>query len=108
MHRNSIANSLHRPVWDYIMTATRVNVEILDYVDFYSHNDMDMMEIGNGNLTVQEQRTHFAIWAFLKSPILIGTDVSRLPLYSPTLHEIMTFGLIDEQALQRATENHYQ
>ncbi|KLO14275.1 glycoside hydrolase [Schizopora paradoxa] len=67
-----------RPVWDYIMTATRVNVEILDYVDFYSHNDMDMMEIGNGNLTIQEQRTHFAIWAFMKSPILIGTDMNKL------------------------------
>lgn len=35
-----------------------------------------MMEIGNGQLTIQEQRTHFAAWAFLKSPILLGTDVS--------------------------------
>jgi len=39
---------------------------------------MDMMEIGNGNLTLQEQRTHFAAWAFLKSPILLGTDLSKL------------------------------
>jgi len=39
---------------------------------------MDMMEIGNGNLTIQEQRTHFAAWAFLKSPILLGTDLSLL------------------------------
>jgi alpha-galactosidase len=37
---------------------------------------MDMMEIGNGDLTTEEQRTHFAAWAFLKSPILLGTDVS--------------------------------
>ncbi len=63
------------PTWDYIIHVMRVNVEILDHVDFYSHNDMDMMEIGNGNLTIQEQRTHFAVWAFMKSPILIGTDV---------------------------------
>ena len=34
-----------------------------------------MMEIGNGALTIQEQRTHFAAWVFLKSPILLGTDV---------------------------------
>ncbi len=34
-----------------------------------------MMEIGNGDLTIQEQRTHFAVWCFLKSPILLGTDV---------------------------------
>lgn len=37
-----------------------------------------MMEIGNGNLTIQEQRTHFAAWVFMKSPILLGTDMSVL------------------------------
>lgn len=72
------------------MTATRVNVEILDYVDFYSHNDMDMMEIGNGNLTIPEQRSHFAIWAFMKSPILIGTDVRTEPLH-PSHSEVVYF-----------------
>ncbi|KAJ7188319.1 glycoside hydrolase superfamily [Mycena filopes] len=34
-----------------------------------------LMEIGNGALTIQEQRTHFAAWIMLKSPILLGTDV---------------------------------
>ena len=33
------------------------------------------MEIGNGDLTIQEQRTHFAAWCFMKSPILLGTNV---------------------------------
>lgn len=35
----------------------------------------NIQEIGNGALTIQEQRTHFAAWAFMKSPILLGTDV---------------------------------
>lgn len=39
-----------------------------------------MLEVGNtaggGNLTVEEARTHFTAWALLKSPLLIGTDVS--------------------------------
>lgn len=56
------------------------NTEILDYVDFYAHNDMDMMEIGNGELSIYEQRIHFAVWAFMKSPILLGTDVSLTSL----------------------------
>ncbi|KAJ7045467.1 glycoside hydrolase superfamily [Mycena alexandri] len=42
------------------------------------HGDMDMMEIGNGGLTIQEQRTHFAAWIMLKSPLLLGTDLSLL------------------------------
>lgn len=62
--------------WSYITSIIASNVQYLSYVGFYAHNDMDMMEIGNGALTAQEQRTHFAAWAFLKSPILLGTDVS--------------------------------
>ena len=54
-----------------------INVPHLSSVDFFAHNDMDMMEIGNGNFTIEEVRTHFAVWAFMKSPILHGTDVSR-------------------------------
>ncbi|KAM5540296.1 hypothetical protein V8D89_006115 [Ganoderma adspersum] len=64
--------------WSYITSIITTNVQHLDSIDFYSHNDMDMMEIGNGALTIQEQRTHFAAWVFLKSPILLGTDLSLL------------------------------
>jgi alpha-galactosidase len=53
-----------------------INVAHFSSTGFYGHNDMDMMEIGNGALTIEEQRTHFAAWVFLKSPILLGTDVS--------------------------------
>ncbi|KAI0785672.1 glycoside hydrolase superfamily [Abortiporus biennis] len=64
--------------WSYITSIINTNVQHLSSVDFFSHNDMDMMEIGNGQLTTQEQRTHFAAWCFLKSPILLGTDLSLL------------------------------
>ena len=60
----------------YITSILVQNVQYLDYIDFYAHNDMDMMEIGNGGLTIEEERSHFAAWAFLKSPILLGTNVS--------------------------------
>ncbi|KAG8742961.1 hypothetical protein FRC10_000583 [Ceratobasidium sp. 414] len=66
------------PTWRYIIGAIEHNVQYLQYVDFWAHNDMDMMEIGNGGLTLNEQRTHFAMWAALKSPILLGTDLSKL------------------------------
>ncbi|KIM69771.1 glycoside hydrolase family 27 protein [Scleroderma citrinum Foug A] len=64
--------------WSSVVSIITANAAILDYVDFYSHNDMDMMEIGNGNLTIQEQRTHFSVWAFMKSPILLGATLSNL------------------------------
>ncbi|KAF5371744.1 hypothetical protein D9758_003601 [Tetrapyrgos nigripes] len=44
--------------------------------DFYGHNDMDILEVGNGDLTFDEVKSHFTAWALMKSPILIGTDLS--------------------------------
>ena len=49
-----------------------------DYTDFTGHNDPDMLEVGNGDLTVEETRTHFALWALMKAPLLIGTDITQL------------------------------
>jgi len=66
------------PTWEYIESIIKTNVNHLSSVDFFAHNDMDMMEIGNGNLTIQEERTHFAVWAFMKSPILLGTELAKL------------------------------
>lgn len=40
--------------------------------------DMDMLEIGTANMTLNMQRTHFSFWAALKSPLMIGADVSKL------------------------------
>ena len=30
-------------------------------------NDPDMLEVGNGNLTLAENRAHFSLWALIKS-----------------------------------------
>lgn len=41
-------------------------------------NDADMLQVGNIGLSVTEQRSHYALWAFMASPLLIGSDVSVL------------------------------
>ncbi|KAF9050319.1 glycoside hydrolase [Panaeolus papilionaceus] len=66
------------PTWSYISSIINLNAGRLSSTKFYAHNDMDMMEIGNGNLSIREQRTHFAAWIFMKSPILLGTDLTKL------------------------------
>ncbi|KAL4883039.1 glycoside hydrolase superfamily [Aspergillus karnatakaensis] len=40
--------------------------------------DMDMLEVGVGDMTVYMQQTHFAFWAALKSPLIIGADIRSL------------------------------
>ncbi|CAG8640535.1 1664_t:CDS:2, partial [Ambispora leptoticha] len=41
-------------------------------------NDLDMLEVGNGGMTHEEYKTHFSLWAALKSPLIIGCDVRNL------------------------------
>jgi alpha-galactosidase len=37
-----------------------------------------MLEVGNTHLTKPQERTHFALWAAMKSPLLIGCDLRDL------------------------------
>lgn len=64
--------------WDRITDIWNQNSFYLNNVDFWAHSDADMLEVGNGPLTFEESRTHFAIWALMKSPLLIGTDLAKL------------------------------
>ena len=41
-------------------------------------NDPDMLEVGNGGMTTVESQSHFALWAILKAPLLIGCDLSTI------------------------------
>ena len=66
------------PDWSSVTRILNENSFRLDSIDFWGHNDADMLEVGNGDLTAAETRTHFAFWAAMKSPLLIGTDITAL------------------------------
>ena len=36
--------------------------------------DLDMLEVGNGGLSDVDARSHFSLWALLKSPLILGTQ----------------------------------
>ncbi|KAK4212623.1 glycoside hydrolase superfamily [Rhypophila decipiens] len=55
--------------------------------NFWGHNDWDMLEVGNGQLTIEENRSHFAMWCILKSPLIIGT---RLDTIAQPILEILS------------------
>jgi alpha-galactosidase len=42
-------------------------------------NDPDMLEIGNGKMSIDEYRTQFSLWALLAAPLIAGNDVRELP-----------------------------
>lgn len=41
-------------------------------------NDPDMLEVGNGGLTYDEEKTHFAMWCLAKAPLIIGCDLTTV------------------------------
>lgn len=50
-------------------------------------NDPDMLEVGNGNLTLDESRAHFSLWCMLAAPLIAGNDVRHM---SGAVRDIMT------------------
>jgi alpha-galactosidase len=48
-------------------------------------NDPDMLEVGNGGMTTEEYQSHFSLWALVKSPLLIGCDVSKMTANTATI-----------------------
>lgn len=41
-------------------------------------NDPDMLEVGNGALTPNEDRAHFSMWAMLAAPLIAGNDLRNM------------------------------
>ena len=41
-------------------------------------NDADMLEIGNGGLSLTEEQSQMSLWAEMASPILLSTDLTKL------------------------------
>jgi alpha-galactosidase len=41
-------------------------------------SDLDMLEVGQGGMTDEEYKAHFALWAALKSPLFLGNDLRKI------------------------------
>jgi alpha-galactosidase len=50
-------------------------------------NDPDMLEVGNGGMTLDEYRAHFSMWAMLAAPLMAGNDLRTM---APEIRDILT------------------
>eukprot|EP00808_Paulinella_micropora_P030624 g21985.t1 len=64
--------------WDSVMSVVLLNDPWWSAAGPGGWNDPDMLEVGNGGLTHDEEVAHFSLWALVKAPLLIGCDVTRL------------------------------
>ena len=71
-------------------------------------NDPDMLEVGNGRLTLDENRTHMGMWAMLAAPLLAGNNLTKL---TPEVTAVLTNReviAIDQDTMGRQAERVYQ
>lgn len=64
--------------WASIEYNFKLNAKAKDFSGIGGWADPDMLEVGNGGLTVEEEKTHFALWAISKAPLIIGTDLTTI------------------------------
>jgi hypothetical protein len=70
------------PAWGRLMVSYDTAVHRALYAHPGSWNDPDMLYIGAGDFDADhltEARSHFALWAMLSAPLLIGADLRKTP-----------------------------
>ena len=91
-----------------IALIANTNIGIGKYAGPGHWNDPDMLEVGNGKLTLDEDRTHMGMWAMLAAPLLAGNNLTKL---TPEITAILTNKeviAIDQDTLGHAAERVYQ
>ena len=64
--------------WDSMINIIDENDKWYKYAGPGGWNDPDMLEIGNGGMTLTEYKTHFGLWCISKAPLLIGCDIRNM------------------------------
>lgn len=83
-HWGSRAGNLWRTTPDINASWKSIHLIYSHNIKLYKHacpgawNDPDMLEVGNGKLTENENKTHFSLWCMMAAPLILGNDVRLL------------------------------
>ena len=64
-----------QPNWKSVLGIYEVNVRLDEYARPGAFNDPDMLEVGNGKLTFEENKAHFTLWSMMAAPLILGNDI---------------------------------
>lgn len=73
--------------WDSILRTLDLQERVVPYSGPGHWNDPDMLQVGNHNLSMGENRAHFYLWAVLNAPLMAGTNLLRM---SDEVRELLT------------------
>jgi alpha-galactosidase len=76
-----------QPEWSSILTILDRQAGLHAFAGPDHWNDPDMLEVGNGELTHDQSRAHFALWSILAAPLMAGNDLRTM---TDDVREILT------------------
>ncbi|MBE6770833.1 MAG: alpha-galactosidase [Ruminococcaceae bacterium] len=78
-HAGNLWRTTHdiRPTWSSVLGIYEFNVLLYKYSGIGSWNDPDMLEVGNGEFTFEENKAHFTLWCMMAAPLILGNDVRK-------------------------------
>jgi len=63
------------PTWATVIRNYEIAADLHKYQKPGAYNDPDMLEVGIGSLTDEENRSHFILWCMLSVPLILGLDI---------------------------------
>lgn len=76
-----------RDDWSSLLWIVEANERLHGAAGPGHWNDPDMLEVGNGGMTVEEYRAHFSLWAMMAAPLIAGNDLRAM---TDDIREILT------------------
>jgi alpha-galactosidase len=73
--------------WSSFVRLLDQQVGLEKYAGPGGWNDPDMLEVGNGGMTIPEYRAHFSLWCLLSAPLMAGNDIRSM---TPDTRDILT------------------
>jgi alpha-galactosidase len=64
--------------WESMAWIMSANQRLHEYEGPGHWNDPDMLEVGNGGMTLDEYRAHFSLWAIMAAPLMAGNDLRTM------------------------------
>lgn len=64
--------------WWSIVHIYKRTLPLYEYASPSHINDPDMLEVGNGKLTPEENKSHFTLWCMMAAPLVLGNDIRTL------------------------------
>ncbi len=76
-----------RPTWLSMIGIYEKNVLLYKHASPGCWNDPDMLEVGVGSLTTEENKTHFSLWCMMAAPLILGNDIRKFLNADGTIDE---------------------